>query len=377
VQPGRRVAFVVNGDQRSAMADRARAFASRLGVHWNVEIAYRNSRRLGGVVDFRRWLSATEPDAVYVFDMALAGVVASAWYRWQRRTPLIIDTGDAITALARSIRGPAGVAATSILERFALANADHIVVRGSFHRELLAKTGIAATTIPDGVDLTLFSARGGRAARERLGLGDQLTIGLVGSCVWSPTLQIAYGWDLVELLGLLRSENVRGILIGDGSGVSRLRARARALNVEHLIVFAGRRPIGEIPDLLAACDICLSTQTNDVPGNVRTTGKLPLYLASGRYILASEVGEARYVLPAEMLVPYEGTVDRGYPARLAERVRALARDRSRLELGAGGVAIARTHFDYDMLAARVSGVLADAIRARHPGALDRSLEPGN
>ena len=70
-------------------------------------------------------------------------------------------------------------------------------------------------------------------------------------------------------------------------------------------MFAGRRPLTELPALLAACDICLSTQTNDVPGNVRTTGKLPLYLACGRYILASNVGEAARVLPPEMLVPYD------------------------------------------------------------------------
>jgi glycosyltransferase involved in cell wall biosynthesis len=124
------------------------------------------------------------------------------------------------------------------------------------------------------------------------------------------------------------------------------------------MVFAGRRPPTELPGLLAACDICLSTQTNDVAGNVRTTGKLPLYLACARYILASHVGEAARVLPPEMLVPYEGTFDRDYPARLAERVRAIAHDRVRLALGQCGVAIARAHFDYDLLARRVEAVLA-------------------
>ena len=106
------------------------------------------------------------------------------------------------------------------------------------------------------------------------------------------------------------------------------------LGVEDRIVFAGRRPLAELPEILSACDVCLSTQTNDIPGNVRTTGKLPLYLACGRYVLASRVGEAARVLPGEMLVPYEGTVDKEYPSRLAERVRALAAAPSRLSLGA-------------------------------------------
>jgi len=325
-----------------------------------VHTAYRSSNRAAGVAAFGRWLSAIEADVVYVFDMALAGVVAGAWDTRRRGSRLIVDTGDAITALVRSsgMRGPLGLAATALLERFSLRTADHIVVRGSFHRELLAQQGVEATVIPDGVDLRIFSPGDGLAARQQLRLGDELIVGLVGSSVWSPALEIAYGWDLVELLALVRDQPVRGLLVGDGSGIARLRERARVLGIEDRIVFAGRRPLTELPGLLAACDICLSTQTNDIPGNVRTTGKLPLYLACGRFVLASQVGEAARVLPQEMLVPYVGTVDREYPGRLAERVRAIAGDRARLGLGRTGVFIAREHFDYDLLARRVETVLA-------------------
>lgn len=342
------------------MADRARAFAARLDRRWRVHTAYRSSKRAAAVAAFGRWLSVIKPDVVWVFDMALAGVVAGAWDKRRHGSRLIVDTGDAITALVRSsgMRGPLGLIATALLERFSFAAADHIVVRGSFHQELLADQGIEATVIPDGVDVCSFSPGDGLAARQELGFGDELIVGLVGSSVWSPALEIAYGWDLVELLGLVRDLPVRGLLIGDGSGIARLRERAQALGVEDRIVFAGRRPLTELPGLLAACDICLSTQTNDIPGNVRTTGKLPLYLACGRYVLASQVGEAARVLPQEMLVPYVGTVDREYPARLAERVRALAGNRAHLRLGQAGVAIAREHFDYDLLVRRVDAVLA-------------------
>jgi glycosyltransferase involved in cell wall biosynthesis len=208
------------------------------------------------------------------------------------------------------------------------------------------------------VDLTQFRPLDGTAARTRLGLDDAFVVGLVGSSVWSAALEMAYGWDLVELVADLKDLPVRGLLVGDGTGIARLRARAAQLGIADRLVFAGRRPIDELPELLAACDVCLSTQTNDVPGNVRTTGKLPLYLACGRYVLASRVGEAARVLPPEMLVPYEGTIDREYPRRLAERVRGLARDRERLNrLAARGPEIAREHFDYDMLARRVTNVL--------------------
>ena len=84
-----------------------------------------------------------------------------------------------------------------------------------------------------------------------------------------------------------------------------------------------------------------------------------LYLAAGRYILASRVGEAALVLDDEMLVDYHGVVDPEYPARLAARIREVLADRTRLKRGEAGVAIARERFDYDVLARR----LGERVRA--------------
>src|SRR5262249_40891072 len=108
----RAVAFVVNGTASSAMGDRARAFAARLDEAWTSAIGYRSGGRLGSIRRLARWLDAQAPDVVYVLDMALAGVLASAWHRARRRAPFVVDTGDAITALARSggDRGAVGLA---------------------------------------------------------------------------------------------------------------------------------------------------------------------------------------------------------------------------------------------------------------------------
>ena len=80
-------------------------------------------------------------------------------------------------------------------------------------------------------------------------------------------------------------------------------------------------------------------------------------MASGRYILASRVGEAARVLPDEMLIDYSGSVDREYPARLAARLRGLCADRARLHLGETLTGIARQEFSYDVLAPRVDAVV--------------------
>ncbi len=110
--------------------------------------------------------------------------------------------------------------------------------------------------------------------------------------------------------------------------------------------------------------MCLSTQTNDLVGNVRTTGKLPLYLAAGRFILASRVGEAAIILDDDMLVDYDGVVDPTYPAKLAARVSQLLEAPHILRQNTRSHELAKTHFDYDKLAERMATVLTSTVGAR-------------
>ena len=354
-----KVAFLVNGGPTSIMGERASSFARRLGGRYEIVTAYRAANRVRAIGAFLRFLRRERPDVVYVFDMAYSGVIAAAVFTMLTRARFVLDTGDAVYELARSagLRGPVGLAMTWLLDRIGFRLADRVVVRGTFHRTLLAKRGIEATVIPDGIDSTTFASPDASALRTRLGLDGVLSVGILGSLVWSERLRIVYGWDLVEALHLLRDEPIRGVIIGSGSGLPFLQQRAAEYELGDRLMFVDRIPFADVPAHLAAVDVWLSTQTNDIPGNVRTTGKLPLYMAAGRYILASDVGEAAIVLPPEMRVEYHGVVDREYPGRLADRLRALAADRSRLAAGAANAEMARRVFDYDVLAARVASVL--------------------
>jgi glycosyltransferase involved in cell wall biosynthesis len=353
-----RIAFVINGEPHSAMGHRARAFVERLPGRYDVRLLYRSGRKLASIVRFFAALVKFAPRACYVFDIGYSGVAAAGLYKHLTGCRLIVDTGDAITELARALgRGPVGVGLTRCLEKYALTVADRIVVRGTYHREWLARAGIRAAVIPDGVETDLFTPFPVDELRRRLGLDGVLTVGLVGSSVWSEKLGICYGWDLVELIRLLRDQPVAGVVVGDGSGIGVLRERCRRYGLEGRVMFLGRVPYEQLPPYLNLMDVCLSTQTNDLPGRVRTTGKLPLYLASGRYVLASKVGEATLVLPDEMLVDYDGTVDERYPHKLSERVQPLVKDRSLLARSRGHVELARQRFDYGVLAGKVAEVI--------------------
>ncbi|MGZ3458664.1 MAG: glycosyltransferase [Archangium sp.] len=354
-----RVAFVVNGTPGSPMSTRAESFARALGSDFDCVLLHRRPQKLRAISELVSGLRALRPDAVYVLDLGYSGVAAAAVHGVLGRCPRVVDTGDAIAALARSVggRGRAGELLTVALEQFGLRTAEAVVVRGTFHQRLLSGQGIASTVIQDGVHVEEFLPRPAGELRRKLGLEGVLTVGILGSSIWSERLQVAVGWELVELMRLLKGRPVKGVLIGDGSGVPHLRERCRRYGIGEQMRFIDRVPYEAVPEYLGALDVVLSTQSNDVVGQVRTTGKLPLYMANGRFILATDVGEASLVLPEEMRVPYEGVVDAAYPARLAERVEGLRARPERLRAGEALVNVAREKFDYVVLTERVREVL--------------------
>jgi glycosyltransferase involved in cell wall biosynthesis len=347
-----RVLILVNGSNTSAMGHRASALTTPLHSQFHFHFEYRGADKRASLKRFLNSTSQFRPHLTYVFDMAASGVLAGGLQRLWRRGKLIIDTGDAISALARAIgRDRLGLVLTQALELFSFFAADHLVVRGSYHRELLAERGIRSTFIPDGVEIDQFQSH----ARDNN--GSTLTIGLIGSTIWNPRTQTCYGSELLELLDRLREYPLKAILIGDGSGLQHLKQRASDLNLSDRIEFLGHLPYQKLPEAINRFDVAISTQTNDLPGQVRTTGKLPLYLACDRFVLASRVGEAARLLPEEMLIDYEGAFDPYYPAKLSERLRHLGFDPRAYRVHGRNRALAVQNFDYAVLSTRFADCL--------------------
>jgi glycosyltransferase involved in cell wall biosynthesis len=350
-----RLVFLVNGSPGSAMGIRARSFAERLSSEFEITILYRSANKILAILENVAGLVRSRPALCWVFDMGFSGVLAAGLYRMLSRCRVVVDTGDAIYELARSAgsRGRLGVWLTKLLEQYSLAISDGVVVRSHPHQELLARQGVHADAIPDGVDLNQFQPQPAEDLRRALGLDGAVVVGILGSLIWNQRFETCYGAEVIEVLNCLRDQPVKGLVIGDGNGLERLKARCAALGITDRMLFTGRVAYDELPRYLNLMDVCVSTQSNDPVGQVRTSGKLPLYLACGRFVLATDVGEAARVLPREMLVTYSGANDPDYPARLVERLRELLDQPGRLRQPASSIAIARQHFDYDDLAARV------------------------
>ena len=316
--------ILVNGDEAGALGERARWVAQAAPARTTV--VYRQGGRGEAVRRFVRHLRAQRPRVVYLVDAAIATVAAGVWAR-RLGARVVLDTGDAIGALTRSTGqlGVLGAVGAPWLERLAYAVADTIVVRSEgLARHVRAMARRPVIVVPDGYDPCAAAVVDGGAERRRWKITDgQTVVGVVGSAHWNARLRWCYGRDVVEAVAATPRSDVVGLVLARGDGLPHLRALARERGVADRVRFEDPGSASELWHRLAAVDVALSTQTNDVVGQSRTTGKLVQYMAAGRYVLASRVGSAASLLPPAMLVDYHGAWDEGYFTRLAERVTAL------------------------------------------------------
>lgn len=357
-----KILFLVNGSAEGADGLRGKALGDRLSPDWTVRLAFRKNKAKS-ILSFIRAIASFQPDIIINVKMAYTGVLAGSVGKLCFGSSLICDTGDVAYALAKSTArySRVGLGAVWLTEKVGSHYADQIITRGSYHKEVLAQEQLTnVTVIQDGVDTTTEFPHPGDVIREELALEGQFVLGCVGTMEWSEAHQFCYGWDLIEALTHLSDLPVSVLLVGDGNGRKRLETRAQELGVATRVRFVGQQPYERLAQFLGAMNACVSTQSADIVGMVRTTGKLPLYLAHDKLVLATDVGEAQRVLPGVgVLLPYSGVKDLEHPARLAQAVRQCL---SEPDWGnPAGVArnVAIQHFDYGVLSKRFEALLVE------------------
>lgn len=345
----------------SWMAERARGLSRHLSPDIQTLEYYHDTTGLLGTWRCFRELfrGARYLDVIYLISMHPVRLLAVFLGRLFYSTRIILDTGDILYEEAKTRGDPWWKCLLiSLWESICLRVPDALVVRGSYHKELLQQQGFADVTfIPDGVDCSAWDSENPKRdqrLREELGLAGKVVLGIMSGIAWEPHLRIpSPGWDLVACLVRLRDMPLHGLVIGDGPGLPHLKKLCRVQSLEDRVTFVGRIPYDRIPDYLGVIDIVLHTALNNKMSEVRTTGKLPMFLASGRTLIASAVGEARRVLKdSGMLLPFDDGLD-VYGESLARHVAQLVKAGDFNRICALGQEIARREFDYHVLALRL------------------------
>lgn len=136
-----------------------------------------------------------------------------------------------------------------------------------------------------GGDHKLFSKANGTAIREKYGIKkDDLVLFFLGALNAYTGLR-----EVASELARLNKLNVKLLIAGEGELCDALQSIIKARGLEGRIITAGWVPYKEVPDYVAASDICiLPAYKNDIMRNIVPI-KMYDYIAGGKPVIASRL----------------------------------------------------------------------------------------
>lgn len=220
-----------------------------------------------------------------------------------RGVPLVVEFNGSAAWLGRHWGEPLRFEALADrIERVVLASAELVVVVADPLRDRLVAAGVPPERIlvnPNGVDPERYSpAVDGSRVRSRYGLGGARVVGFIGTFgPWHGAEVLADAWGRL----LARRPDLRGarlLMIGSGARLEAARAALERGGAAESAVLTGLVPQEEGAEHLAACDVLVSPHVPNPDGSefFGSPTKLFEYLAMGRAVVASELGQIGQVL---------------------------------------------------------------------------------
>lgn len=120
---------------------------------------------------------------------------------------------------------------------------------------------------------------------------DSFKIIFTGNIGTAQGLQI-----LPQAAELLKNENVKFIIVGDGRYLKEFQQEIKQRGVQNQFIMIPRQPAERIPELLAYCDAAFLSFQNDKLWTKTIPAKLQSYMACGMPIIAAAQGETERVV---------------------------------------------------------------------------------
>lgn len=131
----------------------------------------------------------------------------------------------------------------------------------------------------------------GKKAVDEIPQDDSFKVIFTGNIGIAQGLQI-----LLQTANLLKDENVKFILVGDGRYLEEFNNEVQKRNVADKFVMVPRQPAERIPELLAACDVAFLSFQDAQLWTMTIPAKLQSYMACGMPVVAAAQGETERVI---------------------------------------------------------------------------------
>lgn len=115
--------------------------------------------------------------------------------------------------------------------------------------------------------------------------------------VFTGNIGTAQGIDILpKTAELLKNENIKLVIIGDGRYLEKLVSDIKSRQLEKMFIFVARQPTEKIPVLLSACDVAFISFADDELWKMTIPAKLQSYMACGMPVLAVADGETKRII---------------------------------------------------------------------------------
>jgi glycosyltransferase involved in cell wall biosynthesis len=280
-------------------------------------------------------------------------LVGAALSRWSGR-PLFLEVNSLETFFHAHWQDTPLTSQLAACEDAIISSASRIFVVSDVMREVLLERGVAKHRVvvtPNGVDTDRFGSARDEVLRRTMGIDpDDILVGFVGSFgPWhgAPVLARAFASAASQ------EPRLRLLLVGDGPERDVTQHLLEASGLNSAARFCGVVPPPEVPRHLAACDILVAPHV-PLPDGTEFFGsptKLFEYMAAGRAIVASDLGQIGHVLDSEQTAIL---VEAGNADALSQALVRLGRDPvARARLGTSARERARACHSWDRTAEKI------------------------
>ncbi len=245
-----------------------------------------------------------------------------------------------------------------LLRVYTMRKADIVLPVGKWcGQALIQQARISSAKViafPQPVDVRRFVDNDGDSIRNRYHLDNSGIIVYVGTLARARHLSI-----LIQALSEVKGENVKLLMVGDGSDRQNLERLAEALGVKQRVIFTGQVPKSEIPNFIAAANVGISPVPPSSFYKVSSPIKLLEYMAAARAVIANEeIPEQKEVLTESgggILVPFE-------PEAFARAlVDLLGNPEKAAEMGRKGREWVTKNRCYEVVARRIEEALGEIV----------------
>jgi glycosyltransferase involved in cell wall biosynthesis len=179
-----------------------------------------------------------------------------------------------------------------LLERIIPVLVDTISVSSSKLEELCLSFGVQKNRIfkaPVGADLKKFNPTiSSKELKRKYNLDSKMTILYLGQLHGAQYVNI---FIEAASLVLLKHPDTIFLIVGQGYMLNQLKELVARFGIADSVIFTGSVPHSLVPEYIAAADICVACFENNELTVCKSPLKVVEYLASGKPIVASSVGE--------------------------------------------------------------------------------------